>query len=1229
MRRNIIFLLLLCCLCAARGQTGSTCIYWLDDGFDGRRSISLQGDAWTSEIDVESLSEGIHAIHFLTQTADEKQSVVTTRLFVRLSAETTQAASSDGTCFYWLDNDYANGTRQSIGSGVFMLDLTQLTDGIHALHIQAGCDRQTPTVSKLFVKLPKQSEQAIQANGTCYVWIDEDYTKGTRRDVTAGIFTLDIDDLTDGIHVLHVQAGSDRQTPTLSSLFFKLPKGALNTVQNDGTYYYWIDDDYTHGVSMPMNDNVFTLDVNHLPGGIHTLHIHAGSSAASPTVSRLFFKLPSSVTELQPSDGTCYYWLDDDRINGKQQPIGDGMFIVDVSHLPYGIHALHVQAGSDRQMSVVSKLFIKMPEEAYKKELLARCDYWVNNEKSTYILPAPSTKFQVVKLLPVSPQDIRSCAFHFAVEDETPVLYAKNDIRFRFYISERSFADSVLQYVDYNVRQEVDDILPIQPNDQKTIIKPQENEIRWFCFEAEEGDTIDFRTNQPATIQVFSPSGKELYSADGSSSVRYGGVHTWESGMHYVALHDVTGTQPNITLFYTHMDRYDIVEWDVHKVGDGGCSTITFRGNGFHELTSVELVLGDNKILSDSISLESDAECSVRFNFEMATLGEYDAVFHFVEDDLQKERVVTVESASYDFTLTGGASFNTTFFDTNRYVFSIQNNSNMTAYDVPIAIHIYSPNDHCLRRVDVSGFDMGKQCKELLGENYTDSLAKILRERENTSGDMTYFVLDYYEDAFTEFPYWRHRIINKTLRPNTKETISVRVVSNQDVYVYMYIPEKWDNTIESSGEAKKVKKRGGGVMNGICTIVNKPTKECEDNQKLEEWGMAPIYNRDCKEILKPKKDCKPRDGGKSRHGNSHDPNDIYGYLSESGSKFLADSIERVNYTIEFENDTAFATAAAHTIIVRDTLDASKFDLATFAPTQVKIGNKTEYLDGTTEFVKTIDMRPEIYAIAQVSGTYNHQEGIAEWRFESLDPMTMEPTDNVLQGILPVNYDGTSGIGEVIFEIDVKPSKADGSTVNNRAAIVFDSNEPILTPTWTNIVDAVRPMSTIPGAIQTTDSTLTLRLHGEDERSGIWKYDVYAQMGEGASWERVAENVTDTLVDVRIFEGIEYGFLVLATDSAGNVEQKDFEADFSLSTVRQGDANGDSTVDALDVVLATSYYLGNDVFLNFAATDVNNDGEINSLDVVGIQNIYLNNANVKAMLMPRRRLHTLIDKIKQK
>lgn len=310
------------------------------------------------------------------------------------------------------------------------------------------------------------------------------------------------------------------------------------------------------------------------------------------------------------------------------------------------------------------------------------------------------------------------------------------------------------------------------------------------------------------------------------------------------------------------------------------------------------------------------------------------------------------------------------------------------------------------------------------------------------------------------------------------------------------------------------------------------------------------------EFLK-KPNCPPNPnhgGGTSTPQPPVDPNDIFGPLSEAGSKFIADSVARVNYTIEFENDTTFATAAAHTIVIKDTLDSRYFDLTKFIPTGIRIGSREAFLNeadvvtknNKTSFVKTIDMRPEINAIAQVDGTFNQKNGIAQWTLQSLDPMTMEPTDDLMQGILPVNYNGTSGIGEVMFEVGVKQGKADGTQIKNRAGIVFDYEEAILTPTWTNIVDAVAPSSVIDNSWMLNDSTLRITADGFDARSGVWKYTWYVQAGENAPWWKEGETFSPQF-DYHIFEGIDYGFCVLATDSAGNVEQKVIQRERSFKT----------------------------------------------------------------------------------
>ena len=161
----------------------------------------------------------------------------------------------------------------------------------------------------------------------------------------------------------------------------------------------------------------------------------------------------------------------------------------------------------------------------------------------------------------------------------------------------------------------------------------------------------------------------------------------------------------------------------------------------------------------------------------------------------------------------------------------------------------------------------------------------------------------------------------------------------------------------------------------------------------------------------------------------------------------------VYYTIEFENDPEFATASAHDIYVTDKLDNSLFDLSTYKPTRIEIGGKEAELSGDQNFVTTLDMRPEINAVAQIEGTFDSESGTASWHISSLDPMTMEPTTVPMDGVLPVNQDG-EGIGCVSFDISLKPDLAVNTEVPNKATIVFDTNEAIETPTWVNVIGNV-------------------------------------------------------------------------------------------------------------------------------------------------------------------------------
>lgn len=276
-----------------------------------------------------------------------------------------------------------------------------------------------------------------------------------------------------------------------------------------------------------------------------------------------------------------------------------------------------------------------------------------------------------------------------------------------------------------------------------------------------------------------------------------------------------------------------------------------------------------------------------------------------------------------------------------------------------------------------------------------------------------------------------------------------------------------------------------------------------------------------------------------------DPNEMTGYLSESGSHYITEDIKTVSYDIEFENDPEIANSSAHSIIIENQLDPAVFDLSSFTPKDIMISNKKVELSGEQSFVYTLDMRTSINVIAELRCDYDVATGKIKWTMTSLDPMSMEPTDDIMQGILPINYSNGDGIGHVTYTVNLLDNLSHGTDVNNMASIVFDTNDPIETPSWKNTVDATAPESHITDVRMQNDSTVTVSIEATDELSGPWRYNVYVQYGSGA-WFLGAENVpADTTASVKVYEGIDHGFYVVAIDSAGNYESKEPVREFSF------------------------------------------------------------------------------------
>lgn len=1279
MRRYLFFALLLCLQWTAWGQATYDYRYWFDTDEGNQRTGSFAADSWHIDADLSGLDCSLHTIHIQVKDTAGVWSAPVTRHFIKMTAGSATGA------YYWFNDDFARRQPLASVSGRFDIDVSALPESMHYFHYQAndGAGTVSAPQTAFFLKMPDMKTMKYR------YWMDNDQSTMQGGDFTGGPMMIDVSEVADGFHIIYFQMeGVSGASVPANRMFIKIPQ-----TENIGemTCVCTIDGKLYKQEKVPSSGGLvdWTLDVSTLFQGLHRIQVQVltPSGAASNVYDSFFFR---TTMQDELKDMTLVYSVDGEAYQSQSGDFHTGMFHfdVDVASLEDGLHRLTYMLTSETGTTtkVSTAFFVKTPLGGPG---IASYKYWLNDyeDEARFVkLAERKNPYELISLLPVDECPIRSTCFQFEVEEDgTPMVYAKNDIHLQFFDVSNRVAEAHKQYVDYNVGEAIEEITLLESGKRVYKAKPQDNKIYWFKTEAVAGDSLSIKTDQACTLQIFSPSGKEMYCGSGSETVSFDGCHADEDGTYYIALHDVTGTKGNtIALDFQHIDKYDVLRWDVSTVGNGGASTITYEGNGFKDLYAIDYVsTNGDTIKCEYIDHISDATISATMDFNGATLGTYKAIFHFTEGDRVVNNVVKVEEAT-EMKLGIVVNYPSTFLrgTTCRYDIKITNYGNSTAYAVPLGIQLYDTNkdaikylkfDKELEKIDLSWLYNSEELVKV-PEDTIKAIRRIVEEK----GDLIHFATVY--DSIHS-KYIKDSYLTLTIAPKSTYNISLEIQSDNRIELYASVPQKWVYYIINDNSYPILRNYRSGVADNICCAREKV--ECflnvivsasdflsilggnfqiancitsVSNQFLQfsydvwcgekrggknidkalrdlrmtavntlltcispkwdkynlTWIYEHIYDvitttQDCVSAFYSKPNCPPTPptGGSSSPVNSYDPNDIYGYRSESGSKAVKKDWTDVYYTIEFENDTAFATASAQDVYLTDTLDSRYFDLKSFAPTSLKIGDKKVELSGEPNFVTTVDMRPKINAIAQVECKYDEQRGIAKWHFTSLDPMTMEHVTVPMDGFLPVNNSEGDGQGEVSFNVRLKTGLADGEQIPNRASIVFDMNEPIITPTWVNVVDAIAPVSGVTETVMKNDTIMTISFDGTDNYSGVWKYDLYVQAGVGASWFKLAENLTDSLYDYRVYDGIDYGFCVIATDSAGNVEQKELIREWPPLDYLPGDANGDGCISVVDLTMVTNAILRKeDEGFNAKAADLNMDGQISITDATMITNLIL-------------------------
>lgn len=282
--------------------------------------------------------------------------------------------------------------------------------------------------------------------------------------------------------------------------------------------------------------------------------------------------------------------------------------------------------------------------------------------------------------------------------------------------------------------------------------------------------------------------------------------------------------------------------------------------------------------------------------------------------------------------------------------------------------------------------------------------------------------------------------------------------------------------------------------------------------------------------------CAPKFGLCSPVTSPCDPNEIIGPGGYGPQKFVPVG-KPLSYRVNFENDSALASNSVEkamiTLDLDEEADALSFRLGSFG-----FGKYTfEVPPNQASYFKTLDLKDSLGFNVDITAGLDVLNNRLFWIFQTVDPVSGLPPTNGSLGFLPKNDSLKSGEGFVNFTIRAKNSASTGDTLSARASIVFDFNDPILTNTAENILDAGKPSGQVIPLPAAADSVVTIGVSVSDDEkgSGVKLYDVYMNENGGGYSLLIGGVSPDSTFSFKGAKGKSYCFYSIATDNVGNME----------------------------------------------------------------------------------------------
>lgn len=1086
-------------------------------------------------------------------------------------------------------------------------------------------------------------------------WLDGNMSAMHTMPATSGLQSIDMANLAQGYHTLSIVAkdsNGNLSAPVCRTFLKGLSMYDNRTLKVkssiDGSAFDIRD-------ISPVGDVAeYSLDLTTLAEGVHQLTTEICRADGSMPVlfTNIFYRVAS---DAEKSAMRCLYIVDGQTENVQSGAFSNGVFHfdLDMENIATGLHSVDFMLVSDHGIVSQSKTawFTKIPIGGNK---IARYEYWLNDRFENPIsktLEQPSRDCNLIDLVEVENLPLRSSQFHFEFVDGKPTIFPANEFHVRFYDIANRITEQSGTYTDYRSPSLVEDVTTLtQPEASVRLGLIPENQIRWFKINMSIGDSLTLRSDKGVTIDMFDPLGQRIYSATGSAATTRSGTRTSAEGDFYIAVHDLSGHDAP-TLTYQHIGKYAVLSHTPEKSAMApGLFSVNLFGNGFDKLKSANLKLNDNVLTAESLVSQRYSNATLFFNIENSLpLGNYDLELcfddsHEAEETLIVKNFLEFEQANYGEIKVSLVQANNSILPYSVKLI-VENTGNVPYQLVPIhvgfdgldkinGVQFKNFQLRYSKEAFEKGLDIGFEINDLFGSgNQGYYLPMMIMDLEAYQKVEYEFGFD--TEYFTKFNLyaWAGEPWITKSQPRAERTVPERAVTQHTNNSLSDLA----NTLANISHANGV--TFGSMILALDGLRNQAYKDAYPGVDLNDLpgpgggGPQPVSPGNILLIAGGISDIPAvggacQDDGASDPGANpypvnvpgpHDPNEITGYKAQSGSRYIGIGVENLSYTIEFENEAGVAESAAHKISISNRLNPEIFDLSSVHTSTLSIGNKEVVIDKTGNFVTTVDLRPTINALAEVSLSIDKQTGELVYQFTSLDPLTVLPTFDNMQGILPVNNNYGSGEGYVVYDVTLRPGLQDNTDIPNSADITFDFANPIETPVWTNTTDYTRPVSNVVCARMKSENMALAKVEASDQSAGIWKYRLYCKSAADSELKLVTEteNPDELLFPVTI--GTDCELSVATIDKAGNEEIKALSTEYIFKPYVIGDANSDLRTDSQDATLITKYYVNQEsVLLNLIASDINDDGIVDAQDNVGITRIYIGDGSNRVQMKQRIR-----------